>query len=79
MLDELKTFIAVVNLKNFTKAAEQLSLSQPSVSQHIKNLEKTFNAILIKRSIKQKSIEITQQVKFFTIERNKFVNYMTIP
>lgn len=59
MLGELKTFIAVVNLKNFTKAAEQLSLSQPSVSQHIKNLEKTFNAILIKRSIKQKNIEIT--------------------
>lgn len=59
MLDELKTFITVVNLKNFTKAAEQISLSQPSVSQHIKSLEKTFNAVLIKRGIKQKSIEIT--------------------
>ena len=59
MLEELRTFIAVVNLKNFTKAATQRSISQPSVSIHIKNLEKTFNVRLIQRGIKQKTIAIT--------------------
>ena len=39
MLEELKTFIAVVEHKNFTRAGEYLNLSQPSVSTHIKNLE----------------------------------------
>lgn len=60
MIEELKTFIAVVEYKNFTKAAESINLSQPSVSLHIKHLEEYFNATLIQRSIKQKSINITK-------------------
>ena len=59
MFDELRTFVTVVELKNFTRAAEYLNLSQPSVSTHIKNLEAYFNVKLINRSIKQKSIVIT--------------------
>ncbi|MBM6860940.1 LysR family transcriptional regulator, partial [Clostridium saudiense] len=58
MFEELKTFIAVVDYKNFTKAAENLNLSQPSVSTHIKNLETFFGVTLINRSVKQKSISI---------------------
>lgn len=61
MLEELKTFIAVVEIKNFTKAAEFLSLSQPSVSVHVKNLENYFGEKLIDRSIRQKTIKITEQ------------------
>lgn len=60
MLEELKTLIAVVECKNFTKAGENLKLSQPSVSTHIKNLETKFGVTLIDRSIKQKSIYITE-------------------
>ena len=60
MFEELKTFIAVVDCKNFTKAAESLNLSQPSVSTHIKNLEAFFGVTLINRSVKQKSISITE-------------------
>lgn len=60
MIDELKTFIAVVEHRNFTKAAEAINLSQPSVSLHIKHLEKYFNTTLIQRSIKQKNIHITE-------------------
>ena len=40
MLEEFKTFITVVEYKNFTKAGEFLNLSQPSVSTHVKNLER---------------------------------------
>lgn len=60
MFEELKTFIAVVEHKNFTKAGEYLNLSQPSVSTHIKNLEHYYGVTLINRSIKHKSIVITE-------------------
>ena len=60
MLEELKTFIAVVECKHFTKASEKINLSQPSVSIHIKNLEKFFGVELIIRSVKQKTIIITE-------------------
>ncbi|WP_026884566.1 LysR substrate-binding domain-containing protein [Clostridium akagii] len=60
MIEELKTFIAVVDKKSFTKAANSINISQPSVSLHIVILEKYFNTRLIERSNKQRSILITQ-------------------
>lgn len=60
MIEELKTFIAVVESGSFTKAAEVINLSQPSVSIHIKNLEKYFNVNIITRSNKQRNILITE-------------------
>ncbi len=60
LFEELKTFITVVEHKNFTKAGEYLNLSQPSVSTHIKNLESYYGVTLINRSIKHKSIIITE-------------------
>ena len=60
MFDELKTFVTVVEYKNFTKAGQYLNLSQPSVSTHIKNLESYYGVTLINRSIKHKSIAITE-------------------
>ena len=60
LIDELKTFIAVVDKKGFTKAANSINISQPSVSLHIVTLEKYFNTKLIERSNKQRSILITQ-------------------
>jgi len=60
LFEELKTFIAVVEFKNFTKAGESLNLSQPSVSTHIKNLENIFGVTLINRSVRQKTIVITE-------------------
>ena len=60
MFEELKTSIAVVEYKNFTKAGCHLNLSQPSVSTHIKNLENHYGVTLINRSIKQKTIFITE-------------------
>ena len=39
MLDtKIYTFLKVAELKNFTKAAEELGLTQPAVSQHIAKL-----------------------------------------
>lgn len=59
MIEELKTFRAVVEFKNFTRAAEKIKLSQPSVSVHIKQLEGYFGTVLIERSSKEKKINIT--------------------
>ena len=38
-LQQLRILKAVATEKNFTKAAELLHLSQPSLSKHIKTLE----------------------------------------
>ncbi len=59
MLEELNTFIAVAELKNFTKAGEQLNISQPTVSLHIKRLEEYFSERFIIRSRHQKRPQLT--------------------
>ncbi|WP_419880916.1 LysR family transcriptional regulator [Peribacillus sp. B-H-3] len=51
--ESMKVFTAVVELRNFSRAAELLNLSQPSVSVHIKNLEHEMGAKLIQRSPKR--------------------------
>ena len=59
MWEELKTFIEVVEQQSFTKAAQKLNISQPTVSLHIRRLEECFNAVLIRRSKKQKQLSVT--------------------
>ena len=40
MIDsKFETLLAVAEFKNFTRAAEALSLTQPAVSHHISQLE----------------------------------------
>lgn len=45
----LEVFCKVFELRSFTKAAEELSLSQPTVSEHIRLLEKSLGETLIDR------------------------------
>lgn len=61
-IEELQTFIKLCEIKNFTKTAELLSMSQPTVSLHIKNLEQQFQTQLIQRSPKQISITPTGEI-----------------
>ena len=49
MFQSLKVFVTVYELKNFTKAAEILFLSQPTISTQISNLEKKLNVTLFVR------------------------------
>ena len=46
---KMETLLAVVEYKNFTKAAEALSLTQPAVSHHINQLEEELGAVLFVR------------------------------
>ncbi|OIJ17216.1 hypothetical protein BKP37_01410 [Anaerobacillus alkalilacustris] len=54
---QLKTFYAVATHLNFTKAAEELSLSQPAVSRQIEALEKYYELPLFYRT--KKKVELT--------------------
>lgn len=45
----LRTFVAVAETLSFTRAAEQLQLSQPTVSQQIRKLETAAGRILVAR------------------------------
>ncbi len=78
MFEELKTFIAVVDFKNFTKAGNHLNLSQPTVSTHIKNLETFFGTTLINRSVKQKNIFITEKGYILYKRAKEVLNLMDI-
>lgn len=62
--DELKTFVILAEVKNFTKTAETLHMSQPSVSLHIKNLEKEFQTQLFLRSPKFLKITPTGEILY---------------
>ncbi|RTR01925.1 LysR family transcriptional regulator [Halomonas nitroreducens] len=48
----LRTFEALVELGNFTRAAERLDLTQAAVSQHIKHLESRLGPLLLRQSRK---------------------------
>ncbi|MFT8324828.1 LysR family transcriptional regulator [Oenococcus sicerae] len=50
MFKLLETFIAVYETRNFSKAAEQLFLSQPTISVHISQLEKQLDTTLFQRN-----------------------------
>lgn len=52
-LKQLEVFVNVVKLKSFSKAAEAVYLSQPTVSAHINTLEDELDAKLIVRSTKE--------------------------
>ena len=46
----LRTFIEVIDLKNISKAAEKLFVTQPAVSKQLKLLEHDFGAELFRKS-----------------------------
>lgn len=54
---QLQSFVEVVKYQSFTKAAEKLFVSQPTISAHISQLEEELDKRLILRTTK--SIELT--------------------
>lgn len=58
MLDthQLRVFLAAAETLNFSQAAKRLHMSQPSVTQHIRNLETHFEMPLFVRSGKRLSL-----------------------
>jgi len=62
MLNEIyEFFLKVSEMGSISKAADKLYISQPALSQQLKNLEKELDASLFIRS--NKGIELTEEGK----------------
>jgi DNA-binding transcriptional LysR family regulator len=48
-IPRLRTFVAIDDYGGFTKAAEALYLSQPTVSQHVRGLERSLGQTLVQK------------------------------
>jgi DNA-binding transcriptional LysR family regulator len=57
-LKHLETFVKIIDLKSFTKASEELYLTQPTVSKQIVDLERLLKIRLIDRT--KRSVELTK-------------------
>ena len=55
---QLETFITIVKTKSFTKTADVLYITQPSVTNHIQALESELNTSLFVRT--RRSVTLTQ-------------------
>ncbi len=48
-LRKIEAYCRVVELKSFTRAAEAMLLSQPTISEHVHSLESEFGIKLLDR------------------------------
>lgn len=71
MKTKLRIFKIVATHLSFTKAAEQLFISQPAVSKAIRNLEDEYRTTLFLR--KRNSIALTSEGKAFLVYTNKIL------
>ena len=60
---QIACFLAVSEHLNFTKAAEQLHITHPAVSQQIQSLEKELGVRLFQRTTR--SVRLTEEGKMF--------------
>lgn len=65
-LRHLRAFVAVARCLNFTRAAEELRISQPSLSYTIQQLEKTVGVSLLERTTR--ATELTPEGAIFLDE-----------
>ena len=62
-IDKIYTFLVTYNAKSFSKAAKTLNISQPAITQKIKQLEEFLNTTLIER--KKNGIVLTKHGEYF--------------
>ncbi len=71
---QLEYFTTISKLENFTRTAEVLHVSQPSVTKAIKALEAEFKLMLIDRS--QKHVSLTPEGRAFLLHAEKILRDM---
>ena len=71
-LRHLKTFIIVAKYESITKAANELNIAQPSVTQTIKELENYYNVTLFDRI--NKHLIITEEGKALLLKANEVIS-----
>ncbi len=68
---QLECFLAVANTLSFARAAEQLKVSQPTITNQIKSLEDELNVKLFSRSTRL--VEITPEGQAFIVDARSMV------
>ena len=72
-LQQLKIFLHVAALTSFSRAAEQLYMSQPNVSARIKNLEQELGVVLFDRS-RSRELDLTEDGRMLLDYARRMVN-----
>ncbi len=67
---QLEVFVATAEYCSFTKAAEDLHLTQSTVSMHIRTLEEMLGACLIERGARKKIILTEEGKRVYSIARD---------
>lgn len=68
----LKYFLKVAEFKSFTKAAQDLYITQPTISKMVKNIEEELGVVLFNRSGKE--IELTDAGQIIFEQAHNIVN-----
>lgn len=69
---QIEAFISVAKLKSFSKAANNIYLSQPTISSHISSLERELNTQLFDRNSKE--VNLTPAGKCFLDYASDIIN-----
>lgn len=69
---QIEAFISVARLKSFSKAANSIYLSQPTISSHISSLEKELNLQLFDRTSKE--VNLTPAGRLFLNYASDIIN-----
>lgn len=69
---ELKSFVAISKYKNFSKAAEALYLTQPTISNHIQTIEDELQTTVLVRN--SKHVTLTKSGQMLLIHAQKILN-----
>lgn len=70
----LLTLLTLVKVKNYTKTAQRLFITQPAVTHHIKSIEKEFDIVIFANS---KAFELTPQGVIMVEYARRMINQST--
>ena len=68
-LTQMSYFVALEKYRNFARAAEECSVSQPTLSSQMNKMEETLGVVLIDRSLKPLELTEVGENVFFQIKR----------
>lgn len=62
---QIESFLTIIRLGSLSKAAEQLYVSQSTISQRLHSIEKEYDVVLLNREKGVKSVTLTHEGERF--------------